>query len=191
MKDHKLKIIWRSMHHRCYNQTQDSYPLYGGRGITVDQRWHGKSGFDAFVSDMGDRPPGASIDRIDPDKGYSPENCRWADKYQQANNKRTNRWFTASGKTQTLAQWAKELGCKPAAILARLKTGMSEEEAVTKPIPERPNAKLKDEDALYATNNYPMMTAQAIADTLGVSKKTVLNILHGRTFSDVTGITKD
>jgi hypothetical protein len=182
MGKHDLLRKWRSMHNRCYNEKQNSFPDYGGRGIFVDEKWHGKKGFEAFVQDMGEPPEGCTLDRIDNDGPYSPENCRWASSFQQAKNKRNNRWITAQGKTLHLAEWARELGCNPAAILARISSGMSEEEAVTKPIPERPNAKLTMQDATYVRDTYPMKTAMALATELGVSKKTVLNILHNRTF---------
>ena len=182
MSNKELLSTWRSMHNRCYNQNQASYVNYGGRGIVVDLRWHGKDGFDAFVRDMGERPIGASIERINNNGPYSPENCHWATRNDQAKNKRNNRWITANGETKHLADWARVLGCNPAAILARIQSGMPEEEAVTKPIPERPNAKLTMKDAEYVRSTYPMKTAQAIAKELNVSKKTVLNILHNKTF---------
>jgi hypothetical protein len=182
MSNKELLSIWRAMHNRCYNQNQAAYVNYGGRGIVVDSRWHGKEGFDAFVRDMGERPLGGTIERINNNGPYSPDNCKWINRADQAKNKRNNRWITANGETKHLAEWARSLGCNPAAILARLSAGMSEEEAVTKPIPERPNAKLCMDDAKYVRNIYPMKTAQALANELGVSKKTVLNIIHNRTF---------
>ena len=176
---------YRGMFNRCYNPNQKSYKDYGGRGIVVCERWTGRSGFKAFLSDMGERPENATLDRIDNDGPYSPENCRWATKDEQAQNKRNNRWITANGRTQTLAQWARELGCNSAAILYRLRKGMSEQDAVTTAPAERPNSKLTEADARYVKENYPMLTSSALAGKLGVSKKTVLNIIHGKTFKDV------
>lgn len=185
MTDKRLIGVWRSMHNRCYNSNQKSYPLYGGRGIAVDAAWHGAEGFKRFLADMGPCPEGGTLERVDNNANYGPSNCRWATRSEQSRNKRNNKFITANGKTQTLMDWAKELGCAHTAILYRLRKGMSEQDAVTTPIPERPNAKLEAKDALYVRSNYPTMTAQALATKLGVSKKTVLNIIHGKTFVDV------
>jgi hypothetical protein len=183
--DLRIYRLWRAMHNRCYNSNVKCYGHYGGRGIVVDEKWHGKEGFAVFLKDMGQRPPGTTLDRIDNNGPYSAENCRWATKDQQANNKRNNRWITANGKTQTLAQWARDLGCNPANILYRIKSGMTEEQAVTVAVSARPNSKLTEADARYVKENYPVMTSSQLAAKLGVSKKTVLNIIHGKTFRDV------
>ncbi len=185
MKQNKLLGVWRSMHNRCYNENQASYGNYGGRGIVVAQCWHGADGYKNFVADLGFPCDGQSLERIDNDGPYSPENCRWATKEEQANNKRNNRWITANGKTQTLAQWARDLGCNPSNILYRIKSGMTDEQAVTTPVTERPNSKLSVEDARFIRENYPVMTSTALANKLGVSKKTVLNVIHFKTFRDV------
>lgn len=185
MLNKRLLGVWRSMHNRCYNANTKSYAAYGGRGIKVSPYWHGVDGFAAFLRDMGACPINGTLERIDNDGSYNPENCRWASRIEQAKNKRTTRWLTAKGETKHLAEWARLLGCSPAAILVRLGTGMPEEEAVTKPIPDRPNAKLTVDNAIYVRKTYPMKTAQALANELAVSKKTILNILHGKTFVDV------
>jgi hypothetical protein len=182
----KLLGVWRTMHNRCYNANQKCYPNYGGRGISVDAEWHGADGFKRFLLDMGPRPEGGTIERIKNDDNYGPSNCRWATRSEQSKNKRNNRVIEAEGKALTITEWARELGCSHAAILYRIRKGMSAQDAVTTPIPKRPNSKLNEGDALFILQNYPTMTAHALATNLGVSKKTVLNVLHGKTFADVS-----
>ncbi len=85
---HYLYQTWSSMKQRCTNKKNPAYPDYGGRGITICDRW--LSSFANFLEDMGDRGEGLSLDRVDNDKGYSPDNCRWATKKQQSNNTRVS-----------------------------------------------------------------------------------------------------
>lgn len=79
---------WAAMVSRCTNPKRNNWHLYGGRGIAVCDRWRE---FAAFLADMGERPPGTSLDRIDPSKGYSKGNCRWATRTEQNRNRRNNR----------------------------------------------------------------------------------------------------
>lgn len=184
MSNKTLLSIWRSMRNRCYNENQKSHKHYGGRGIVVCDRWLGNEGFNNFVADMGEKPVGYTIDRINVNGNYEPSNCRWASMEEQANNKRTSRYLTAAGESMTLAQWARKLGCTPSGILHRLEN-MSVEEALTKPVPKRPNSKLTMDQVKYARSQYPMKTLQEIATELSVSKKTILNIIHNRIFVEV------
>lgn len=113
---------WYAMRQRCGNPRNVAYANYGGRGITVCERW--QHSFQAFLSDMGDKPtPAHSLDRVDNDGNYEPGNVVWASKHRQSRNKRTNRMLTFNGKTQTLEDWANELGLCHATIHRRLKDG--------------------------------------------------------------------
>lgn len=83
--NHPLFDTWRGMIDRCYRPSVINYPYYGGRGITVCDRWRGVNGFDNFVEDMREKPePSHTLDRIDNDKNYSPENCKWSSKAEQS-----------------------------------------------------------------------------------------------------------
>jgi len=123
---------YTSMKNRCYSQKDKYFYAYGGRGIKVCERW--KNSFDNFYSDMGPRPDETSLDRIDNDGDYCPENCRWATPVEQANNRRSNRYVIFQGKTQTISQWSRELGIGKSVIKDRLNKGMSDEEALTFPL---------------------------------------------------------
>jgi hypothetical protein len=105
------------MHDRCRNPRARKYPLYGARGITVCKRW---ASFEAFLSDMGEKPDGLSIERLDNLRGYEPNNCKWATPVEQANNTRRNRRLTFRGETLTLTAWARRLGLYPSTLHERL-----------------------------------------------------------------------
>ena len=92
---------------RCRNPNDKSYKNYGGRGITVCNRWND---FANFLEDMGERPEGMSLERKDNNGNYEPSNCKWATRSDQQNNRRSNRLFTINGKTQTFTQWVREVG---------------------------------------------------------------------------------
>jgi hypothetical protein len=108
------------MHNRCSNPNEPSYKNYGGRGIAVCDRW---ASFEAFAADMGERPANHSIDRIDNDGPYSPENCRWATKAEQARNSRRTVMLTHEGETLCLKDWSTRLGIPYARMQYRYSRG--------------------------------------------------------------------
>lgn len=100
-------LAWRNMRSRCINPKNDSYPDYGGRGITVCPQW--LNDYDQFFADMGEAPTGLTLDRKDNDLGYSPDNCQWVSVRDQLNNQRRNINITHQGLTLTIGQWATKL----------------------------------------------------------------------------------
>lgn len=133
---HPLFSTWTGMRNRCYCETTESYESYGGRGIVVCDRWN--RDFWAFAHDMGERPSEKhSIDRIDNDGPYSPENCRWATSEEQARNKRDNRFVTYRGETKTHSEWAATLGITRERFRQRVNAleaiGADPSEAITTP----------------------------------------------------------
>lgn len=129
LKTHRAEHgSWGAMRARCSNPRHRDYPDYGGRGIIVCERWND---FAAFVADMGRRPRGKTIERLDTNGDYEPGNCVWADAVAQANNKRNNIVLEWAGRRQTLAQWARERGIRRMRLYDRIvKLGWSPERAL-------------------------------------------------------------
>ena len=133
---------WRNMKARCSNPNNHKWPVYGGRGISVCERWQT---FSSFYADMGDCPEGHSIERIDNDGNYEPSNCRWANSIDQMNNQSTNTLLTHNGKTQTLSQWAREVGIHHTTILQRInRGGWSVDRALTEGVQFGPRSLARD-----------------------------------------------
>lgn len=127
---------WQKMRYRCYNPRCVAYADYGGRGITVCDQWRT---FKGFLRDMGPKPsPQHSIDRFpNSDGNYEPGNCRWATRKEQSKNRRTVRHMTFNGRTQTMTDWAKELGIDKRVLSLRLtRLGWTEERTLS--MPKRP-----------------------------------------------------
>jgi hypothetical protein len=119
---------WQSMHARCYTKSHTSFKEYGGRGILICERW--KNNFENFYLDMGDRPTSDhSIDRIDVNKGYSPDNCKWSTRKEQQNNKRNNSFVSFVGKTLTKTEWGDLL---TPLVKSRLENGWDIRKAIYK-----------------------------------------------------------
>lgn len=107
----KEYLSWKSMKARCLSPTATNYHNYGGRGIKICERWIEKpNGFQNFLDDMGKRPEGCTLDRINSNGDYCPENCRWADWKTQGSNRRGVATIEYKGKTHSLKEWSTELG---------------------------------------------------------------------------------
>lgn len=134
---HPLYDCWVSMKARCNNKRNPKYPSYGGRGITVCEEWENdfcsflewslKNGYDEQLT----------LDRIDNNKGYYPENCRWTTRKVQQNNTRHNRYIEYNGETKTLAQWCELLNLKYSTMLNRFSHGYTAKQAFETPIKTR------------------------------------------------------
>ncbi len=116
------------MKERCRNPNNPAYSSYGGRGITVCERW---SDFQNFIDDMGKKPsPSHSIERLDNDKGYSPDNCKWATKKEQSNNRRNVLRHLHNGREMTVSDIAEDTGIPRNLIALRLRSGWTISEAI-------------------------------------------------------------
>ncbi len=123
---------WVAIKGRCYNSNHQDFPNYGGRGIEVSNAW--QKSYEQFHRDMGPRPRGMSIDRINVNGNYEYGNCRWATSETQANNKRASRYVEYMGLTLTVAQWAKKQGMSKQCLLERLDAGWSVDDALHTPV---------------------------------------------------------
>lgn len=122
---------WSSMIDRCRNRNNNAYDRYGGRGITVCDRW---KKFENFLADMGERPAQLTLERRDNDKGYSPDNCYWATYKQQGRNTCRNRVIEMDGTARCLAEWAEMYKVNSDLVWNRLRLGWTPLKALTEPI---------------------------------------------------------
>ena len=123
--------VWSSMIKRCSNKNHKDFKYYGGRGIKVCKRWHK---FENFFEDMGHPNSNLSLDRINNNSNYSPDNCRWATQSEQANNKRNTVLIKYKDKIKTLMQWSKDLNINRKTLSGRIRRGWSVEKAIETPV---------------------------------------------------------
>lgn len=129
--------IWAAMRGRCHTKSNSKYADYGGRGIAVCEAWNS---FEQFLKDMGEAPPGRSIERNNNNGNYEPGNCRWATQAEQSRNTRQSHWIECAGRKQVLVDWAAERGMTALLVYKRLKRGWSPEQALGfEPRPHRIN----------------------------------------------------
>ncbi len=131
MSETKIYRAWRSMRGRCFDKTRKGYENYGGRGIKVCDRW---LDFSNFYTDMGTRPKGKTLDRIDNNGDYCPENCKWSTWKEQHANKRNMRFVEFRGVKLTVSQWSERVGLTKSCLRNRLNRGWTIERALMTPI---------------------------------------------------------
>jgi len=127
VRNHPLHTCWRSMWRRCTKPNAKQYGDYGGRGIKVCDRW---KDFWSFVEDMGPRPPKHTLDRIDNDGDYTPQNCRWASRAEQLLNRRNTLYVEIEGQRYLAHELAKKCGHRSLTIKERAERGLTYEEVV-------------------------------------------------------------
>lgn len=158
------------MKERCYNEKNNSYKDYGGRGIKICEDW--LNDFAKFYdwSNENGYKEGLSIDRIDVNGNYTPENCRWADWEEQENNRRDNIHINVNGKDFTISQLARLIKSSPSSVAWRLKHGWSADDIINKPF-EKTKERL-------LTFNGKSQSINAWAREIGISKITIRNRLN-------------
>jgi len=133
MEGTRVYRIYTMMLQRILNPNMDNYNFYGGRGIKVCDRWY--ESFEWFLADMGEPPsPEHTLDRINPDGDYAPDNCRWATKEEQMLNRRSTHWITFDGVSLSLGQWAKKTNINRKTLSTRLGRGWPVERTLTEGI---------------------------------------------------------
>lgn len=132
LSETRLYKIWQGMKERCYNPKDDKYKYYGAKGIKVCDEWQNAYSFIAWAIENG-YIKGFTIDRIDPNKDYSPSNCRWANNFTQSNNRTSNKLLTIDGNTLTIAQWCRVYDIPESTVRNRLNKGMNAKLALTLP----------------------------------------------------------
>lgn len=131
VKPNTTYTVWRSMRVRCSEPKAQSYPRYGGRGVTVCDRWQS---FENFLADMGECPHGLTLDRINNEGNYELTNCRWATRKEQQTNRAMTRWLAYNGRKYCLADLARLAGCSDEVLRSRLKAGWPITRAVETPV---------------------------------------------------------
>lgn len=177
---------WMRMRGRM-RQDHKHFANYGGRGIKICDRWNV---FENFLADMGARPVGHTLDRVDNDGDYEPGNCKWSTRREQQNNRRVNHRLTAFGRTQTLTEWARERGMNATTLHCRLRAGTPLERALDPAAMPTRNAVTKlDESMALAIRNARAAGASvaSLAKQYGVSSASVSDICAGRTWASAGG----
>ena len=183
-------VSWVGMKHRCRCPTASNYYIYGQRGITYCSEWED---YEKFLADMGERPAGTSLDRIDHNKGYEPGNCRWADATTQANNRRCNQYVDFCGFYVSVVKLARAYGVNVATIRGRIRKGVTGKDLVSlKQINNCPKgeqssvSKLKTEDVIQIKRGLKQGVRLCdLARRFSVNSTTIIKIRNGERWAHV------
>jgi len=172
---------WNAMKRRCSAKNPYAYKYYAGRGIKVCDRW--LDSFENFYEDMGEKPKGLSIDRINNDGDYCPENCKWATRAEQARNTRANKMITWKGETKCVNEWARIVGFQEHVIRRRLERGRSVKDILFAPIKKGPEVKIteKDLDKIISIYSKGGTTLKELGLEYGVHWATISRRIKKRT----------
>ena len=178
----RLYRIWFDMRQRCNWDKSINWHLYGGRGIKVCEEWEKDfAAFRDWALSHGYKEE-LQLDRIDNDGNYGPDNCRWATRIEQGNNRRTCVYVTINGETKTVVEWCKANGISAGTAFSRIKRGWSAEDAVTKE--SRGRCVLSKEDVMYIKTHYIAGSKEygqsSLAKKFGVSESTIQSIIANR-----------
>lgn len=191
---HGIKSIlynkWSSIKNRCYNQKTKDYKHYGARGIKICEQWKDYNNFRKWAIKTGYQD-GLTIDRIDVNGNYEPNNCKWITMKEQQRNKRNNRIITYKGKSLTLVEWGEIYNIHPDRIGARLKDGWSIEDALCKKVKSPVKEKignLGEEMKKYRVRNN--MTQKELADLFGVQHSLISRWENGKRYPTTKHINK-
>lgn len=177
-------VTWLSMRARCLRKSSTQYKWYGARGIKICRRW---SRFSLFLADMGERPAGKCLDRIDNNGNYEPRNCKWSTRAEQGRNRRGNVTLTHNGRTMILADWAKDIGISTACLGARVRNGWD----IQRTLNEEPGSYTKK-----ITHKIPhkgkLVSCAELARLTGIKRETLRwRIHHGVPLKSLTSPVKN
>lgn len=169
----RLYQTWHGMIDRCEKRKSKYYCNYGGRGISVCEEWHDFDSFASWALTHG-YSDDLTIDRVDNDGNYCPENCKWSTKVEQENNKRTNRRVEIGGKTMNLGQWCETYGISPITVQSRLRYGWNIEDAIKTPVSPKKKVMCIETGEVFET-------AREAGNKHGASKTSISTAASGKT----------
>lgn len=158
---------WMAMKNRCLNHRNNRYHIYGGRGIKVCESW---MSFKNFLADMGERPPGMTIERIETNGNYEPGNCRWATPKEQARNQRTNHIIEIKGVRKTVSEWTEIYGLNPKTVWSRIHYGFPEDERLFIPA-----SSISRRNLIMITSNGDTRSIEQWSSLTGLDRGTILS----------------